>query len=436
MGDARGQLAKGDQPRGVRQFVLMAAMLGFAQFAFGHVAGDADDLHHRAGVGLADGPAGGLEPQVVAVAMAQAVGLGEIAVLQQGVAAGGELLTVLRVHQLGKVAAAQFLRPVAEQGPGGRGRIDEFAVEVVPGNQVGGVLDDQPVQPPRLGGVALDVQLAGGFAAARQHPLLRRLGNEAPEELADADPARHFRDRPAMLQAAAHQLRVIARQQRGAVGDAAFGQQRAQCLVGFQHLPAGVEQQRGLRVGAEQRCDGQRVASDADQPGEQFADPAQPGAGIRGGFDQQQAVLAALQRQRQRHSLLHAGAPDAADEPAGLPAEFRHSQLRLLLQDGAQPGVEGLERIAGTGRQAAAGHWLVGLRDDAPAQVQAAAHPRLLDAQPAQGSGPRRQRGLLADQAHQGVQVLHGRLWIGLRIDIVNIPYNIGLTSICFHPLL
>ncbi|MNE62865.1 hypothetical protein D3C80_1581740 [compost metagenome] len=119
-----------------------------------------------------------------------------------------------------------------------------------------------------------------------------------------------------------------------------------------------------------------------------------------------------------------------------MPAEFRHSQLRLLLQDGAQPGVEGLERIAGTGRQAAAGHWLVGLRDDAPAQVQAAAHPRLLDAQPAQGSGPRRQRGLLADQAHQGVQMLHGRLWIGLRIDIVNIPYNIGLTSICFHPLL
>ncbi|MNG18038.1 hypothetical protein D3C84_1020660 [compost metagenome] len=37
VGDARGQFPQGHQPRGVRQFILMAALLHFAQFTFGHV---------------------------------------------------------------------------------------------------------------------------------------------------------------------------------------------------------------------------------------------------------------------------------------------------------------------------------------------------------------------------------------------------------------
>ncbi|MNY27884.1 hypothetical protein D3C86_1618230 [compost metagenome] len=85
------------------------------------VPGYADDFDHRPGVGFADRPAGGFEPQVVAVAMANAIGHGVIAILLQRIARA--------LHQSGQVLAmkqalghlpAQLFRPVTEQGPGRR----------------------------------------------------------------------------------------------------------------------------------------------------------------------------------------------------------------------------------------------------------------------------------------------------------------------------
>ncbi|MNP07215.1 hypothetical protein D3C76_992330 [compost metagenome] len=253
------------------------------------------------------------------------------------------------------------------------------------------------------------MQLPGGFAAARQHPLLRRFGDEGPEELADAGLAGHFMDRSALLQAAADQLRTVGREQGGAVGLRDFAEQGLQRVVAFQHLRLVVEQQGRQRIGGEQRGDGEGAGGEADQSAEQFADPAQPVARFAAAFDQQQAVLPVVQRQGERHSLAHAGAFEAAGEPAWQPAQLRQRQLRPLLQGGVQFGVAGLQRIAEAGRQVAAAERFVGPGGGLPAQVQAADHARPFVAQSTQGGGAGRQGRLLADQADQGVQVLHGK---------------------------
>ncbi|PNG62272.1 hypothetical protein TI06_23450, partial [Vibrio vulnificus] len=74
------------------------------------------------------------------------------------------LAAVLGVEQRLRRTPAQFLRPVAEQGPGSRRGVEENAVEGMPGNQVGGVLGDQPVQPAGPRRLALAAQAGGGVA--------------------------------------------------------------------------------------------------------------------------------------------------------------------------------------------------------------------------------------------------------------------------------
>ncbi|MNQ52633.1 hypothetical protein D3C85_666570 [compost metagenome] len=112
----------------------------------GDVARHADHLDHCAGIGFANGPAGGLEPQVVARAMADAVGHGVVTVLLQGLAGAlQQLLLVLLVKQRLHQGPAQLLGPVAEQGPAGRRGVEKAPLRGMPGDQVGGVLGDQPV---------------------------------------------------------------------------------------------------------------------------------------------------------------------------------------------------------------------------------------------------------------------------------------------------
>ncbi|MNV70783.1 hypothetical protein D3C71_1637650 [compost metagenome] len=112
VGNARSQLAQGGQPGTVRQ-----AFLGFD--AQGDVAGHADHLHHRPGIGLADGAAGGLEPEVMPRTVTDAIGHGEVAVLLQSVAGAlHQLGHLLRVEQALGELTAQLLRPITEQRPG------------------------------------------------------------------------------------------------------------------------------------------------------------------------------------------------------------------------------------------------------------------------------------------------------------------------------
>ncbi|MNF75717.1 hypothetical protein D3C84_577970 [compost metagenome] len=75
-----------------------AVFLGFDTYA--DIARDADNLHHRTGIGLAYRPAGNLEPQVAAITMAHPAGHGLVTVLLQCL--GGlqqRLLAILRVKQ-------------------------------------------------------------------------------------------------------------------------------------------------------------------------------------------------------------------------------------------------------------------------------------------------------------------------------------------------
>ncbi|MNQ61280.1 hypothetical protein D3C85_755930 [compost metagenome] len=85
----------------------------------GDVARHADHLHHRPGIGLADGTAGGLEPEVMPGAVADAIGHGEVAVLLQSVAGAlHQLGHLLRVEQALGELTAQLLRPITKQRPG------------------------------------------------------------------------------------------------------------------------------------------------------------------------------------------------------------------------------------------------------------------------------------------------------------------------------
>jgi hypothetical protein len=81
--------------------------------------------------------------------MAHAAGHGVVAVrLQRRTGLQQRLAALARVQQAACRAAAQLLRPYPEQAEGRRRGIEKAPIRAVPGNQVGGVLDDQPVQPP------------------------------------------------------------------------------------------------------------------------------------------------------------------------------------------------------------------------------------------------------------------------------------------------
>ena len=227
----------------------------FGLHAGGDIARDADHFHHGAGVGFADRPAGGFEPQVMAGLVADAVGHGVIAGLLQRL--GGALhqqVLVLGMEQALHAHPAQLLRTVTEQDPAGRRGIEEAAVRGVAGNQVGGVLGDQPVQAPGLSGLAGLAHLDAGIPAARQHPLRHRVGNKAPDQDARAILSLPRFDGPALAQAGAHQRHIVDRQQLGQRTQRALGQQALQGQVVLQQLCLGVQQQARLRVGRQQRC--------------------------------------------------------------------------------------------------------------------------------------------------------------------------------------
>ncbi|MNT34136.1 hypothetical protein D3C72_1700950 [compost metagenome] len=114
-GDEQHRIDVGLDHFGQASLVLLGLHSG------GDVPGYADDFDHRPGVGFPDRPAGSFEPQVMAVAMADAISHGVIAILLQRITRA--------LHQTGQILAmkqalgqlpAQLFGPVTEQGPGGR----------------------------------------------------------------------------------------------------------------------------------------------------------------------------------------------------------------------------------------------------------------------------------------------------------------------------
>ncbi|MNJ46389.1 hypothetical protein D3C77_415170 [compost metagenome] len=172
---------------------------------------DADVLYHCTGVGLANGAAGDLEPQVPTVPMTHPAGHGLVAVLLQGLGGLRErLLAVLLMEQRLHRHPAQLLGPIPKQTVGGRRSIQKAAIGAVSGNQVGGVLGNQPIQAPRLAGLTFSQALGCGITAARQH-LIGAGGDESPEQDAPGHRCFDITDGPRLAQAGGDQRREIAR---------------------------------------------------------------------------------------------------------------------------------------------------------------------------------------------------------------------------------
>ncbi|CRR19540.1 hypothetical protein PAERUG_E15_London_28_01_14_08269 [Pseudomonas aeruginosa] len=386
----------------------------------GDIAGHADHLHHRPGVGLADRPAGGLEPAVAAVAVADTVGDGQVAVLLQRFArAQRHLAAVLGVEQRLRRTPAQFLRPVAEQGPGSRRGVEENAVEGMPGNQVGGVLGDQPVQPAGPRRLALAAQAGGGVAAARQHPCLGAVGNELPEQDAPVALRLHLAEGPRLPQAGAHQLPMVGREVSAPGLARPLAKQGKEGLVEFHRLRLAVEQQRRLRVGREERRSAGDATGGGEQRCEEQAEPVQRSALRRIAGHQQQAFVAGLQVEGEGHAMLHAGTPQARAEPGGGTPQFVQSQPAVAHQPLAQRQVAGPVRLAGARRQRRRRrHRGIGLRLRLPGQVPGLARARMFEQQTAQRTDPLDQRRALAQQAQEAVECrrsgkrTHGRKMI------------------------
>ena len=220
----------------------------------GDVTGHADHFDHRPGVGFADRPARGFEPQVMAVTVADAVSHGVITVLLQRIPRPlHQAVQVMLMKQAAGQAPAQLLRPVAQQGPGRRRGVEKAPVGGVPGNQVGGVLDDQAVQPTGRGRFARGQHLGGRVAAAGEHTLILWVGDKGPDQdlclALGLDPV----DGALLFQAGAHQLPVVDRQQTRHLGQRLIAEQGQQCGVAFQRPALGIEQQARLRIVTQQR---------------------------------------------------------------------------------------------------------------------------------------------------------------------------------------
>lgn len=100
--------------------------------------------------------------------------------------------------------AAQLLGPQPEQAECRRRGIEKAAVGAVPGDQVGGVLDNQAVQAPGAAGLAGALTLCAGITATRQHPLALVLRDEGPQQCALAKVHFDIGNRPVLAQARTH----------------------------------------------------------------------------------------------------------------------------------------------------------------------------------------------------------------------------------------
>ncbi|MCY1520295.1 hypothetical protein D9M68_550700 [compost metagenome] len=330
-----------------------------------------------------------------------------VAVLLQGVTGAlHQLAQLLGMEQALGELPAQLLRPVAEQGPGrGRG-IEEAAVGGVAGNQVGGVLGDQPVQPPRPRRLPFGLDLFRGLAAARQHPALLRIGNVGPDQHAFAALGLHPFDGALLGQAGAHQGAVVHRQEAQHLGQGPLAEQRQQRGVQLQRARLGIHQQARLRVVAEQGRCAQQAVDAAEQGGQQLMHPAQPvQAHALAHLHQQQALLAGLQRQVEGLAVADGGATQAAGQPAVELAQLVQAQPALGGQARGQGLVAGLQRVAHSWRQLlAAALMAVDARPGQPAQVVGLAHLGTTAQRPAQGIGPCGQGHVLALQAQPGME--------------------------------
>jgi len=123
----------------------------------------------------------------------------------------------------------------------------------MPGDQVGGVFGDQPVQPPSLAGFALVKALYRRVATAGQHLLAMLKRDEGPQQDALAHPRFDLDNRSALLQASVHQCHMVGRQQAGDARPRPALEQRLHCRVGRHDLGRGVEQHGRLRVVDQQR---------------------------------------------------------------------------------------------------------------------------------------------------------------------------------------
>ncbi|MCY1428693.1 hypothetical protein D9M71_445870 [compost metagenome] len=116
----------------------------------------------------------------------------------------------------------------------------------MPGNQVGGVFDDQPIQAPGAAGFACAMALFAGITAAAQHLLALVVRHERPQHDAFADLHFHIADRPMLTQTGTHQGRAIGRQPASQLRP--FGDPGLQCRVECQRACITGQQQTGLWV--------------------------------------------------------------------------------------------------------------------------------------------------------------------------------------------
>ena len=266
--------------------------------------------------------------------MTNAIAHGVVAVLLQCLARLlGLLSLILRMQQTIDRHAAQFFRQVAEQRPACRRGIEKHAVRRMPGDQVGGVLGDQPVQPPCARGLALLADFLGRFAAARQHPPFGDIGDKAPDQDALAILRLHRLHGARLLQAGAHQRQMVHRQQLAHLRQRAFTKQPLQRRVALQQTRLGVEQQRRLRVGRQQRRTARQPRGQFDHLHQQLAQPRQPFQTSRViDLQQQHARLPRLQLQGQRLTMMQCGTTQTPGQPARQPAQGVEGQTRLLTE--------------------------------------------------------------------------------------------------------
>jgi len=373
----------------------------------GDFARHADHLDHRAGIGLADGMAGGLEPQVVTIPMAHPVGHRVIAVhLQRVAAARRQLGPVFGVEQRFHELATQLLRPIAEQPPGRWRGVEKASIGRVPGDQVGGVFGDQPIQTPGACRIPLGQDLCGRLSTAREHPVLRGVGNKGPDQDALVVFGLHPFDSPLLRQTSADQRGVIDGQKAQQLIQRAIGQQRQQGSVQLDGIRVLVQQQARLRIQAEQRRLTRQAARACEQAEQQLAYPAQrAGTDIAIGGKQQQPGYGFIQIQRQHGALNDTCPAQAAGKPAVQPTDNGEVEQALAAEPLMQQAITGLQRITQAGRQLCATALMgVDAGTGLPGHVVRLAYPGAAAQHPAQGIGARVERYLFTLQTQPGVK--------------------------------